>query len=111
MGAPLKGVVGKPVALTVWASDDGAAARSVASEGRRNAPVNLMWFKHQGPGDVNFAERAPRAGADGKAQTAATFTEPGVYILRVRVNDASGVENAGHAQCCWTNGFVKVTAK
>jgi hypothetical protein len=27
----------------------------------------------------------------------------------VRANDASGVANAGHAQCCWTNGFVKVT--
>jgi hypothetical protein len=108
IGSPLTGKVGAPVTIIVWASDDGAALRSIASEGRRNAPVNLMWFKHQGPGSVAFGERAPRPGADGKAQTTATFSEPGEYILRVRVNDASGVDNAGHAQCCWTNGFVKV---
>ena len=38
-----------------------------------------------------------------------TFSELGDYVLRVRANDASGVANAGHAQCCWANGFVKVT--
>ncbi len=38
-----------------------------------------------------------------------TFSAPGDYMLRVRANDASGVSGAGHAQCCWTNGFVKVT--
>lgn len=108
MGPPLTGKIGMPVNITVWASDDGTAARSISSEGRRNAPVSLMWFKHQGPGDVTFAERSPRPGADGAAKTTATFSEPGEYVLRVRANDASGVDNAGHAQCCWTNGFVKV---
>jgi hypothetical protein len=44
----------------------------------------------------------------GRATTAATFSEPGEYVLRVRANDASGVAGAGHAQCCWSNGFVKV---
>jgi hypothetical protein len=44
----------------------------------------------------------------GRAGTRVRFTAPGDYVLRVRANDASGVANAGHAQCCWTNGFVKV---
>ena len=109
IGPQLNGSVGAPVSIAVWATDDGAAQRSIASDGRRNAPVSLMWFKHQGPGNVTFAERMPRTGADGKAQTTATFSEPGDYILRVRVNDASGVVGAGHAQCCWTNGYLKVT--
>jgi hypothetical protein len=39
----------------------------------------------------------------------ATFSAPGEYVVRVRANDASGVAGAGHAQCCWTNGFIKVT--
>ena len=39
---------------------------------------------------------------------AMTFSEPGNYVIRVRANDASGVSNAGHAQCCWSNGFIKV---
>ena len=72
--------------------------------------VTLTWFKHQGPGDVTFSEgssRVPVAGAE--ATTMATFSAPGDYMLRVRANDASGVSGAGHAQCCWTNGFVKVT--
>ena len=45
----------------------------------------------------------------GSMTTAATFDAPGDYVLRVRANDASGVSGAGHAQCCWTNGFVNVT--
>lgn len=109
-GAPMKAKVGQPLTLTVFASDDGTAARSIASEGRANAPVSLMWFKHQGDGQVTFANAALMAPAPvGKATTTATFAAPGDYVLRIRANDASGVEGAGHAQCCWTNGFVKVT--
>ena len=72
--------------------------------------VTLTWFKHQGPGSVTFSEenaRVPIAG--GEAEMIATFSAPGDYVLRVRANDASGVAGAGHSQCCWTNGFVKVT--
>jgi hypothetical protein len=107
-GPTLRASTGRPLDLKVWASDDGATAPSITSDGRRDAPVNLRWFKHQGPGDVVFSEPAPRVDA-GVATTAATFSVPGEYVLRIRANDASGVDNAGHAQCCWTNGFVRVT--
>jgi hypothetical protein len=40
--------------------------------------------------------------------TQATFAEPGEYLVRVRANDST-VAGAGHAQCCWSNAFVKVT--
>lgn len=107
---PLQASVGKPVTLTVWATDDGRTSGSVASVGRGNVAVSLTWFKHNGPGDVTFDPATPRpAAADGKATTTATFSAPGQYVLRLRANDASGVSGAGHAQCCWTNGFVKVT--
>jgi hypothetical protein len=80
------------------------------SGGRQGVPVTLTWFKHRGLGAVTFAEPSPAVGADdGMASTTATFAVPGEYVLRVRANDASGVASAGHAQCCWTNGFVKVT--
>lgn len=111
--SPRRTTVGRPLTLTVWATDDGAAWRSISSEGRAGTPVSLMWFKHQGPGgpgEVVFSERAPKVdSANGAASTTATFSEPGEYVLRLRANDASGVTDAGHAQCCWTNGFVKVT--
>ncbi len=108
---PVSATVGAPMTLTVWASDDGKAVGSIASAGRSGVPVTLTWFKHQGPvGDnVQFADATPDIGReDGRATTSVTFTQPGEYILRVRANDASGVENAGHAQCCWSNGFVRV---
>lgn len=111
-GPPLTAAVGQPLSITIFAKDDGKSAGSVATAGRGAVPVTLTWFKHQGPGTVKFAPptaRVPVAG--GSATTMATFSEPGEYIVRVRANDASGVTGAGHAQCCWSNGFVKVTVK
>jgi hypothetical protein len=112
MGGPLNATVGQPLSITIWATDDGKTSGSVASTGRGNVPVSLTWFKHQGPGNVTFSVATPRpSSGDGMAATMATFDQPGTYILRVRANDASGVAGAGHAQCCWTNGFVKVVVK
>ena len=106
---PLTAKVGTPIPLSVWATDDGKARTSVVGRGRGNTTATLRWFKHAGPGAVTFTEPAPRAtGAGGHATTTATFGAPGEYVLRVRANDASGVSGAGHSQCCWSNGFVKV---
>jgi hypothetical protein len=100
---PLKAAVGQPLQLSIGVKDDGRG-------GRGTPVVNVAWFKHQGPGAVTFTPptgRGAAAGAD--VTTTATFGEPGDYVLRVRANDSSGVAGAGHAQCCWTNGFLKVT--
>ncbi len=109
-GGPLEAVVGAPLPLTIRARDDGRARGSIARAGRTGVPVTLTWFKHQGPGTVAFSEPAAEIPASGgQATVHATFDEPGDYVLRARANDASGVIPAGHAQCCWTNGFVRVT--
>jgi hypothetical protein len=106
---PLAAKVGTPLPLNVWATDDGNAAGAMASEARSSTPVSLTWFKHQGPGDVTFSMATARlTPTGGKMSTSVTFALPGDYVLRVRANDASGVVGGGHAQCCWTNGFVKV---
>jgi hypothetical protein len=109
---PLVATAGQPVALGVWARDDGKGATSVASSGRGTpVPVTVAWFKHQGPGKVTFEPATGRiAAAGGQATSNATFAVPGEYLVRVRANDSS-VAGAGHAQCCWTNGFLKVTVK
>ncbi|MGH7470812.1 MAG: hypothetical protein ACRENP_22930 [Longimicrobiales bacterium] len=110
MGPTLTVAVSQPLTLHVWATDDGKASSSIASDGRAGVPVTLAWFKHQGPGDVTFGTASPAVdGASGKASTTVTFNAVGDYVLRVRANDASGVTGSGHAQCCWSNGFVKVT--
>jgi len=109
---PLAATAGQPVALSVWGKDDGKGGMSIASSGRGTpAPVTLAWFKHQGPGKVSFEPATGRiAAAGGQATSSATFSAPGEYIVRVRANDST-VAGAGHAQCCWTNGFLKVTVK
>src|SRR3954469_4024834 len=89
--------------LTVSATDDGLPAR-------RGAPVGMtvFWAKFRGPGAVQFSAAESKL-AGGKATTAATFSEPGDYILHAVVDDGSG-ESAGNFgyHCCWTNAQVKV---
>jgi hypothetical protein len=110
VAGPLTATVGKPLALSVWASDDGRGA--ARGRGGAGPTVALAFFKHQGPGRVTFTPPSGRAAIAGAQVSAtATFSEPGEYLLRVRANDASGVAGAGHAQCCWTNGFVKVSVR
>jgi uncharacterized protein YfaS (alpha-2-macroglobulin family) len=97
--------VGKPLSLTVSATDDGAGVGALS---RGGTPVTLTWFTHQGPVQATFTPPSSRlTPTGGKATTTATFSQPGDYILRVRAND-SDVTAAGHAQCCWTNAYVKV---
>ena len=95
---------GEPLELAAW------VARDAEAGGER--PINVKWFKHQGPGDVAFAERTasvePGAWAEAGARvaTTATFSAPGDYLLRVL---AFNVIRDFEFQCCWTNGFVPVT--
>ena len=109
VAGPLSASVGEPLAILVWAEDDGKPSTSIVSRGRENVPVTLTWFVHQGLGEVRFSEESAEVPVQGdEMTTTVTFDAPGDYVLRVRANDASGVAGAGHAQCCWTNGFVKV---
>lgn len=101
----MKATVGAPLALTVFVEDDAKAEPAA----RAPSPVDITWFKHQGMGDVTFAPKTVRLPAvGGTAKTSATFTQPGEYLLRVRANDGA-VGSAGHAQCCWSNSYIRVT--
>ena len=103
-----------PATLTVMATDDGVASRIAAAStttprrGEKTPPIAFAWVKHSGPGEVTFKEARPKVeGLDVRATTEATFSEPGNYVLRVHAMDLSGED--GSNQCCWTNGYVKVT--
>lgn len=101
----MKVAVGAPLALTVFVEDDAKAEPAA----RAASPVDITWFKHQGVGDVTFAPKTVRLPAvGGTAKTSATFSQAGEYLLRIRAND-SAVGSAGHAQCCWSNSFIRVT--
>jgi hypothetical protein len=97
---------GASATLSVHATDDGLPKR-------RGEPIGMtvMWSKYRGPGAVLFTS-SPAKLTDGKAQTTATFDQPGEYLLQAVVDDGSG-ESAGNFgyHCCWTNAQVRVTVK
>ncbi len=106
-----------PLPLPVSVTDDRirapeALARQGGAGGRGGPPpppVTITWSKFRGAGTVTFDKERPLVDeADGKAETMATFAEPGEYILRAQVNDTTGEGGRGF-QCCWTNALVKVT--
>ena len=110
---PLHTSVGEPVEISLYANDTGGG-RSLGGfsggGGRNRTLATLTWFKHSGPGDVTFAEASHRVrDADVAAVNSVTFGAPGEYVIRIRATDSSGVSGAGHAQCCWSNGFVAVS--
>jgi hypothetical protein len=119
VSATMSAAPATPVPLTTWVADD--AVRPPGAPQNRLPPVIVTWSKYRGPGDVTF--QTARAGATkagfaapsgavftGKADTTATFSEPGEYILRVVGNDWSG-DGGGGFQCCWTNAQIEVTVK
>ncbi len=106
---PLRIAVGKPLLLSVVVKDDGKTGATNAAGVRVGTPVDLTWFLHQGGGEATFSTATTRLSpTGGTGTTTVTFNRVGDYVVRVRANDTSA-ESAGHAQCCWTNGFVKVT--
>lgn len=112
---PLDARAGRPLSVSLYTQDDGKAtglAASFLSQGGRTPPLKVNWFKHQGPGDVEFSENDSSVPVDGGvAETEATFSEPGEYILRARVTEFTGPEMSGHSQCCWSNGFLRVNVR
>jgi hypothetical protein len=39
----------------------------------------------------------------------ATFTVPGEYLMRARVDNFNSADSSGGDQCCWTNAYIRVT--
>jgi hypothetical protein len=112
-GDPVQASVGVPLALSVFLTDDSVREKPpVALKGPERAKMNVTWYKHAGPGPIAFMpSREPITNAQGKASTSATFTEPGEYVIRVRGDNFGEIDSMQGDQCCWTNGYVKVTVR
>lgn len=91
----------------------------------------VIWYKHQGPGQVSFTEHAstpfiieparstrgmiPAApsrvaipAGKGPARVMATFSEPGEYMIRARLDNWNSSDSDGLDQCCWSNAYQRV---
>ncbi len=111
-GPALQAKVGAPLALTAWIKDDAVHEKEpIVIKTRTVTPgMNVTWYKHQGPGPIAFdPEKSPFPDPSGKSSTNATFKEPGEYTIRVRADTFGHVDSSSGNQCCWTNGYWKVT--
>jgi len=97
----------------VWVSDDAAHEKEPVKVKREAVPaMNVTWRKHSGPIGAPITFAPPKEGLSeltGSSSAKATFTQPGEYVIRVKVDTFGRVDSAAGDQCCWTNGFVKVT--
>ncbi len=102
--------------------------------------LRVVWSKHQGPGDIEFTrhpstpspevEQSGRGGGgfrgargpgpetitvpddvQSTVRVVATFSEPGEYMLRAQVDNFRALDSGAGDQCCWTNGYVRVTVR
>ena len=110
---PISASVDTPLPLRVWIHDDSVREEEPLAVRRRRrdaAALNVTWFKHAGPGSVAFSPHTePIAETEGMATTTATFEQPGEYVIRVRADSFGRIDSSAGNQCCWTNGYVKVT--
>ena len=105
---PRTATVGEPISLTLWVSE--VSERAPDDLANTDVEVRVTWFKHQGPADeVIFEPQQITVPGTGEASTLATFTAPGVYLLRARVDNFGANDSSGGDQCCWSNGYVSVT--
>ena len=103
---PQTASVGIPLTLTAWVAD------RLTPDGEREPVVGgASWSTHQGPAPASFSEPRlqPDIAAAGLTRTTVTFSEAGEYLLLVRADNFNRVDSTPRDQCCWTNGYVKVT--
>jgi hypothetical protein len=115
--APMEATVGVPLTLTIWTRDDserdaGVEGVQLKPRGPARPAINIKWYKHSGPGPVTFDPATSGVNElAGSVSTKAMFTQAGNYVLRVRVDNFGRPDTSAGNQCCWTNGYVKVTVK
>lgn len=95
---PVTAGVGEPLTLSVVVDEPAG----------RPARWWVAWAKFSGPGDASFSQLEMLADYryENRATTTVTFSEPGNYVVLVQA-----IENiqSFERQCCWTNGYVRVT--
>ena len=116
--APMQATVGVPLPITIWTKDDSDRDEDAEggvkfkARGPERPAINIKWYKHSGPGPVTFdPATSGLTDLEGSASTTATFTQGGNYVLRVRVDNFGRPDTSAGNQCCWTNGYARVTVK
>ena len=106
---PRVATVGVPMEIDIWMRE--VSERASFDERNANIRPAVTWIKYQGPaGEVTFDPgRISLDEKEGQATTSVTFTVPGEYVLRGRVDNFGANDSTPGDQCCWTNAYVPVT--
>jgi hypothetical protein len=126
--------VGTPITLSVNAMDPSERDKNDFRFAEA-LPIRAVWSQLQGPGPVAYTrhrsnpqveevgddggnngpsrpppgpEVVPLIAGEGTARVIATFSAPGDYLMRVRVDNFTAADSSDGDQCCWTNGYVRV---
>lgn len=102
---PVNATAGEPVTLSIRVHDRGER------EDGELYPVNTTFIRHQGPGPITFEPESMEVDGEtwSESTTEATFSVPGEYVVRVRLDNFSAQDSRADNQCCWSNGFIPVT--
>lgn len=124
--------VGSPLTLSINAMDP--SERDMEDTRNQAVPLRVVWSQLQGPGAVEYTrhdsnpapERAATGSAGfrrgpsgpqiislpegrGTASVMVTFPEPGEYLMLAQVDNWAANDSGTQDQCCWTNGYVRVS--
>ncbi len=124
--------VGSPLTLSVNATDP-SERDSEDYRLTEAVPLRVVWSQLQGPARVEYTRHesnplgaaAGRGGGGGRrppppqnisleegygtGSVIATFSEPGEYLMLAQVDNFNSADSGDRFQCCWTNGYVRVT--
>ena len=81
---------------------DSATAAAIAAAGPAAAAAFRRGRRPPGPQVITLSE------GYGTASVIVTFSVPGEYVMRARVDNFSAPDSSDNDNCCFTNGYVRV---
>jgi hypothetical protein len=122
MAERVMATVGTPVTLSALVQDRG---RRYGLAEREVYPVRAEFILHQGPAAIDVDPPFVRAESESAeveggvstigewstVSTRATFSEPGDYVVRVRVDNFGAPDSKFDNMCCWANAYIPVTVR
>lgn len=101
------------VNMTLW-KHQGPVGGRIAFESLTAAPDGVRPVRvgrPHGPGPVEVGQSVliPVDGPDAhRGRFTATFDQPGLYLVRIRIDNFSNDDSTPGNQCCWSNGYIAV---
>lgn len=113
--------VGQPVTLSALMQDRGVRDLYAGNDSLY-VPLGTFWVMHQGPAkpeidtaEITGRERAAEYAGDlnkndwTEVSTQVTFSEPGEYVMRLRVDNFAAPDSQFDNVCCWSNAYFPVS--